>query len=284
MKRTVFINGQFMPATEAQVSIFDRGFLFGDAVYEVIPVYQNQVCFFDRHMRRLTNSLNSTQIAMPDCDFKVIFNELIKQNGGGDLQLYLQITRGCNFERRINLSPDLLPTVVAFTLHTPYPTSAEKKKGIEAKLIEDIRWERCDIKSTSMLGNVMVNDQAVSSGAHTALLFKDAYLTEGSSSNTFIVDENNTVRTPPLDNHCLPGITREIVIELIQQLGWSFKEDKITKNALIRAKEVWITSTTKEIMPVRKINSHQTGDIGSWEFWSKINEYYQHLISEKNDR
>ncbi|WP_133130456.1 aminotransferase class IV [Legionella yabuuchiae] len=281
MEKIVYIAGKFVPSSEAKVSVFDRGFLFGDGIYEVIPVYQGRLCFFDRHMQRLASSLASARITEPQCDWRTIFDQLIDQNGSGNMQIYLQITRGWQENRNHDLSHDLTPTVVAFTLNMPYFTTTQKRQGLNARLVEDIRWKRCDIKATSLLANVLLNDEAVSAGADTALLIRNGYLTEGSSSNVFIVDADGVIRTPPTDGLCLPGITRQLTIELVNSLNWTFQENKINKDDIFAAKEVWITSTTKEIFPVAKINDKTTGDIRKWQYWETINNRYQQLIKNE---
>ncbi|GGI76003.1 aminotransferase class IV [Legionella impletisoli] len=281
MEKVVYIAGQFVPASEAKVSVFDRGFLFGDGVYEVIPVYQGRLCFFEQHIKRLKSSLASARIHEPQCNWRDIFNQLIAQNGSGNMQIYLQVTRGWQENRSHDFPDNLIPTVVAFTLNMPYYTTIEKMRGLSAWLVEDIRWKRCDIKATSMLANVLLNDDAVSNGADTALLIRDGYLTEGSSSNVFIVNMNGEVQTPPINGLCLPGVTRQLTIELVKSLNWPFKETKIDEHALLSAKEVWITSTTKEIYPVATINGKSTGDIRKWNYWKIIHEHYQQRIKNQ---
>lgn len=278
MDRIAYINGNFIAESTATISIFDRGFLFGDSVYEVLPVYDGHPYFVERHIARLERSLTSAKIMMPALDWSFLFKELITLNGGGDLQIYLQISRGNQHVRKHEITAGITPTVVAFTLHTPYPTLAAKQQGLHANLVDDIRWLRCDIKTTAMLANVLLHDEAVSNGADTALLIREGYLTEGSTSNVFIVDARGIVRTPPQNNLSLPGITREITIELIQKLGWPFAEEEISQASLINAQEIWITSTTKEIYPITQINSKKIGAGFAGPYWQQINEQYQQLI------
>ncbi|MDI9818220.1 MULTISPECIES: D-amino acid aminotransferase [unclassified Legionella] len=278
MSGIAYINGTYCKADEAKISIYDRGFLFADAVYEVIPVYKGRPFFVDEHLQRLEKNLTETKITKPDLDWPAIFKELIKQNGGGDLQLYLQITRGNQGVRKHDIPDNIQPTVIAYTLHMPYPTFTAKKQGLKAKVIEDVRWLRCDIKTTSLMANILLNNDAVSKGANTAILSRNGFLTEGSANNVFLVDKNDIIWTPPLDNFCLPGITRQIAIELIRSLGWSLREEKIPAEMLFKAQEVWITSTTKEIYPVTCINDTMIGEGYGGTFWSRINEKYQQLI------
>jgi len=278
MKPIVYINGNYVAAEDAKISVFDRGFLFADSVYEVIPVYHGQVYFAEKHLARLESSLASARIPMPQLDWMTLFQELITRNNAPDLQIYLQITRGNQGMRKHDIPAALEPTVVAFTIHTPYPTLAEQQQGLRIQLVEDIRWLRCDIKTTALLANVLLNDDAVSVGASTALLVRDGFVTEGSTSNVFMVDHQGTVYTPPKNNLCLPGITRQLAIDLISSLNWDLREEKIARESLLQAKEVWITSTTKEIYPVTQINDITIGQGYAGDYWQQLNEKYQQLI------
>ncbi|WP_133127328.1 D-amino acid aminotransferase [Legionella nagasakiensis] len=283
MEPIVYINEEYVTASKAKISVFDRGFLFGDSVYEVIPVYQGKVYFFARHMARLALSLKNIKMTMPSIDWQMIFQELIKRNGSGDMQIYLQITRGNQGKRHHDLPKNPAPTIIAFTLHVPYPTYAEKKVGIHAYLVNDIRWLRCNIKTTSMLANILLNDEAVSAGAQTAILTRDGFVTEGSTSNVFIVDADGTICTPLKNNLCLPGITREIVIELITELNWPLAEKIISEDNLLNAQEVWLTSTTKEIFPITRINNKTIGSGYGGKYWQQLEAKFQQLIKQNHE-
>ncbi|MFC7780624.1 D-amino acid aminotransferase [Legionella taurinensis] len=283
MPGVVYVNGQYCLAHEASISVFDRGFLFGDAVYEVIPVYGSRPFALEKHLLRLESSLAKARIPNPPCDWVALFQELIRQNGGGDLQLYLQITRGNQGVRKHDIPAGLAPSVIAFTLHTPYPVFAEQQKGLQAKLVEDIRWQRCDIKTTSLLGNILVNDDAVSHGYHTALLIRDGFVTEGSASNLFIVDREGQVKTPPLNHSCLPGITREICLDLLRKTDIVFSEEPLPVQTVLNAREVWITSTTKELYPVTRIDETVIGNGVGGPCWRQLHERYQQLTGKAYD-
>ncbi|STX38440.1 D-amino acid aminotransferase [Legionella feeleii] len=283
MTGIVYLNGDYCKTEDAKISVFDRGFLFGDAVYEVIPVYNGHTFFVNSHLQRLESSLTQARIKMPDIDWRSIFHELIKQNGSGDLQVYLQVTRGNQGLRKHDIPEGLNPTVIAFTLHTPYPSFEAKKRGLHAMLVEDIRWSRCNIKTTSLLANILTNDDAVSVGANTAILSREGFLTEGSASNIFLVDTQGTIRTPVLDNLCLPGITRQITIDLIKSLSLPLQEEKIPIESIFNAQEVWITSTTKEIYPVTRINDCIIGKGYGGMYWQQMNEHYQQLIKNTHE-
>lgn len=274
-----FINGEYLNASEAKISIFDRGFLFGDSVYEVLPVYHGQAFFVDRHLKRLLSNLQKIKIALPNIDWKQLIKRLIVENKGGDLQIYIQITRGNQGIRKHDIPASIEPTIIAFTIHNTFPTAAEFAKGLSARLVEDIRWSRCDIKTTSLLANIMLNDEAVREGYQTAILMREGMISEGSTSNVFVVNADGVVKTPPLANNCLPGITREIAIELIHQHDWPFLEAALSVEELVSSTEVWISSTTKEIFPVTKINdiAINNGQIGN--FWRTLNQSYQQLVN-----
>ncbi|KTD75088.1 D-amino acid aminotransferase [Legionella waltersii] len=280
MMKYAFINGNFIEETNASISIFDRGFLFGDAIYEVLPVYNGRPFFLEKHLERLFSNLDKIKIPIPSYPFEEIIDQLIRKNGGDTMQVYLQITRGNQGIRKHDIPDSLEPTVVAFTLHNKFPSLEDKEKGMSAKLIEDFRWSRCDIKTTSLLANIMINHEAVSAGYLTSIMVRDGYITEGSTCNVFIVDSNDLIVTPPLNNLCLPGITRNIVLELIQKSNLKYTEANITIDDLYSAKEVWITSTTKEIFPIVTVNDKpiNKGIIGGT--WRILNNQFQQLLTK----
>lgn len=276
--KTAYVNGEFVNAADAKISVFDRGFLFGDGVYEVLPVHNGRPLFVDRHLKRLHSNLEKTKIQFPNCDWANIIQQLIEKNGSGDLQIYIQITRGNQEARKHDIPFELAPTVVAFTLHLPYASSNEKEPGLRAKLMDDNRWLHCDIKATSLLGNILLNDDAVSAGFDTSILSRNGFITESSTANVFIVTKDGKVKTPPLSKLILPGITREILIELIKELGFEISEEEFDTKALLEAQEVWITSTTKGVYPVTKINDTIIGEGHAGNYWRALNNLYQNLV------
>lgn len=273
-----FVNGEFVDLADAKISIFDRGFLFGDSIYEVMPVYNGKPYFMDRHLARLKSSCDKAKIPFPDTDWEQLAQTLIDLNGKGNLQIYLQITRGNQGVRKHDIPEGLQPSVIAFTLHHAFPTLQEKEKGLHAKLIEDIRWLNCDIKTTSLIANILLNDDAVSAGTNTAILSRNGIITEGSASNVFLVDNQGLIKTPVLNKLCLPGITRQIALELIKELEWDVLETDIKEAELFAASEVWITSTTKEIFPITTINNCTIGTGRAGKYWSAIDQKYRSLI------
>lgn len=277
MTQIVYLNGHYCDAAKATISVFDRGLLFADSIYEITPVYNGRLFSLDKHLQRLESSLRKAKIPNPGLDWSTIFNSLVERNGGGDMQIYLQITRGNSGGRQLEISSEMKPTVIAYTLNVPYPSPADQKNGLQIELVDDIRWLRCDIKSTAMLANVLMNHEATSKGAGTAVLVRDGFLTEGSASNIFLVSKEGNIETPPLNNLCLPGVTRQLAIELINNLSWTLEEKMIPSQAIFNAQEVWITSTTKEIFPVTKVNGITIGSGEPGTYWRQINEQFQQL-------
>ena len=256
----VYLNGQYLPVQDAQVSVLDRGFLFGDGVYEVIPVYGNKVFRFAGHMDRLRNSLSAIDIKNPctDNEWEVLFHELIKRNPAeGDKSLYLQITRGAGTSRDHLYSDNLQPTV--FVMCRPV-TPKIYDKGITAITHEDIRWKYCHIKAITLLPNIMLRQLALKTdGSSEAILIRDGLVTEGAASNVFVV-KGNHVSTPPKDRTILPGVTRDLLVELLLQAGMSCSEAPITEQQLLNADEIWITGSLAGIAPVVKLDGKPIGN------------------------
>lgn len=277
--KQAFINGTFSALADAKISIFDRGFLFGDAVYEVLPVYKGQPFFVEKHLKRLYANLEKVKIARPQWDLATLIPELVERNGGGDLQVYLHITRGNQGLRKHDIPENLSSSLMAFTIHNKYPSLEEKQLGLKARIVDDLRWSRCDIKTTSLLANILLNDEALSDGYQTAILARNNIITEGSAANVFMVDYDGVIKSPPLNNFCLPGITREVVVELIEELKLPYLEMEFSVDELLNAREVWITSTTKEIFPIIQIDSQLINDGKMGEYCFTINNYYKKLVA-----
>lgn len=279
-EQIVYVNGHFLPAKDAKISIFDRGLLFADSIYEVIPVYEGQVFFLEKHLRRLQKSLEKIKMRVPEYNWKKLFQELIMQNGSGNMQIYVQLTRGCEDIRRHDIPEDIEPTIIIFTLNNPFTTTTAITSGLHAICLDDYRWQHCDIKTTALLANVLLNDDAIQQGGQTALLFREGYLTEGSASNIFLVDNSGVLNTPPLSNFCLAGITREVVLELAAAKGWPLCERPLQRSDILNAKELWLTSTTKEIYPITKVDSQTIGSGKPGLFWQKALMEYKRLIKD----
>jgi D-alanine transaminase len=255
----VYLNGQWLPANEARVSAFDRGFIFGDGVYEVIPVYGKRPFRLAQHLDRLKRSCDAIHLTNPckDADWKAIIEKLIDQSDAQDQMVYLQITRGVA-PRDHAFPENTEPTCFAYGKALVFPDTKVQSRGVSAITTQDIRWLRCDIKSIALLANVILRQSAVENGAAEAILLRDESLTEGAASNIFIV-KNECIITPPKSELILPGITRDLVVELAHENNLCMEERAVSVEELATADEVWMTSSTKEILPIVSINNKPVG-------------------------
>lgn len=256
----VYLNGEYLPLSEARVPVLDRGFIFGDGVYEVIPAYSQQLFRIDEHLQRLQNSLGAVRIDNPysEQEWKRVLRKLLEQNPAEDSSIYLQVTRGV--AKRDHAFPaNVSPTV--FAMASPLITTDEKafNQGVAAITLEDTRWQNCNIKAITLLPNILLRQAAIDEGAAEAILVRDGEVTEGAASNVFIVSDG-VIKTPPKGARLLPGITRDLIVELacIQQLP--IEEVNFSKAELLAADEIWISSSTKEIMPVVTLNDQPVGN------------------------
>jgi D-alanine transaminase len=272
---TVYLNGAFMHPEEARISPFDRGFIFGDGVYEVIPVFGGRLFRLQHHLQRLRNSLGAIGLPEPlsAADWEDVFRHLVDENGGGDQSLYLQVTRGVA-PRNHAFPSDTLPTVFAYAQRMTFPPAGLRGAGVSVITAEDIRWQRCDIKSTSLLAAVLLRQQAVAQGCVETFLIRDGYVTEGAASNVFIIREQQVI-TPPKGPFILPGITRDLVLELAQRHGIPCRERAVPQDELADADEVWLTSSTQEIKAVTRINGMSVGDGQPGALHARMYSLYQ---------
>lgn len=270
----VFLNGEYLPVEEARVSVLDRGFTFADAVYEVIPVYGEHIFRLPEHLQRLDNSLREIYIKNPysSSQWKDIFSDVLNKNKiESDRYLYVQVTRGVS-ERDHLHGDDLTATV--FVMCRPIK-ALDLTNGVSVITHEDIRWKYCHIKATSLLANVLLKQRAsLADGSIEAILVKDGYVTEGASSNVFIV-KDHAVLTPEKDGSVLPGITRDLVVELLQHEGISCLERSITLEVLKSADEIWLTSSTMGIAPVIRIDGSDVADGNPGNLWTRLNKLFQ---------
>ncbi|MGD8558795.1 MAG: D-amino-acid transaminase [Gammaproteobacteria bacterium] len=272
---TVYLNGEFLPDNAACVSVLDRGFIFGDGVYEVIPAYQGNLFRLNEHLARLQNSLDAIRIKNPytNDQWQNMLAELVTKNGGGDLSVYLQVTRG-SAQRDHALPANVEPTVFAMANPLQPPKPQDLQNGIKAITTVDDRWLNCHIKAISLLPNVLLRQKAIDAGATEAILLRNGEATEGAASNLFIV-ENNVLITPPNGPCLLPGITRDVILELAQKAHISCKEAPISEQQLREADEIWITSSTKEIMPVTSLDNEPVGNGKPGPLWHQVVELFQ---------
>lgn len=276
-QQTVYLNGQLIPMINAQISTQDRGFLFGDGVYEVIPVYQRQLFEFDAHLHRLHNSLSDTGIPNPfsDSEWRVIIEDLIARHPWEDQFIYLQVTRGIQMTRDHLPADHLTPTVYIYT--NPLKPVAQEiiEHGIKVVTLEDIRWLRCDIKAITLLPNVMLKIAAKQQGADDAILVgRDGLITEGSSSNVFMIKDGVLI-TPPNGHKILPGITRMVIEKLAENHNLPLLETEITVDDLKTADELWLTSSTKEALPITQLDGHPVGTGRPGKIWQLLRQHYQ---------
>jgi D-alanine transaminase len=270
----VYLNGEYMPLGEACVPVLDRGFLFGDGVYEVIPVYAGHPFRLQQHLERLSRSLNETRIPSPHTDeeWMTIFQGLIDTCPDTDAGIYLQVTRGVAV--RDHAFPEYVKPTVFAMINPIKPVPDEiLKTGIKAVVREDIRWERCDIKSIALLGNVLLRQEAVEAGAMETILLRDGVVTEGAASNVFVIKAGEIV-TPAKDELLLGGVTRDLVLELARQHGLPVREAPIREFSLRSADEIWVTSSTKEILPVTSLDGKPVGEGCPGPVWETIRTLY----------
>jgi D-alanine transaminase len=269
----VYLNGAFMPVEEAQVSVLDRGFLFGDGVYEVIPVYAGKPVRLLEHLQRLQQSLDAIQLDVKE-DWPTLIADLIELNGSGNLSVYLQVTRGADAKRDHALPESIFPTI--FMMATPFTPvqDLDAVTGIKAVTVEDNRWLRCFIKSICLQPNVLLKQQAREAGAQDAILVRDGTVTEAAAANVFVV-KDKVVYTAPKNDLILAGITRDLVLELVRDAGLECREEAPSLSLLESADEVWITSSTREIVPVIELDGKPVanGEIGP--VWHHAMQQYQ---------
>ncbi len=271
----VYLNGEFLPQSQAKVSVLDRGFVFADGIYEVIPAYGGRLFRLGEHLQRLQNSLDGVRLANPldDIEWDRILGELIKRNGGGDQSLYLQITRGVA-KRDHGFPPDTPATVFAMSNPLKPVDAALLKSGVKAITLEDIRWRFCNIKSIALLPNVLLRQQALEQGAAEAILIRNGLVTEGSASNVFIV-RKGVIMTPPKSEFLLPGITRDLIVELSQRHGVPCEERDIPEAWLEEADEMWLSSSLKELLPITTLNDKSVGSGSPGPVWAKMFDIFQ---------
>ncbi len=274
-----YLDGTYLPLEEARISPLDRGFLFGDGIYEVVPSYAGSMVGFAPHIARMKSGLAAVGINLDwsETDWADLCNRLITDNGAGNLGIYLHVSRGADTKRFHGFPENIAPTVFAFAFDIAPPPIAEKAlaRSYKVSTARDLRWERCHIKSTALLGNVLHFQQGYEKGHGETILFNSNNdLTEARACNVFIV-KNGTVITPPLDNQLLPGITRDIVLDVLRKDGSIPVEERIvTRDEVTSADEVWITSSSKEIAPVIAVDDVPVGNGEVGDVWLAAQALY----------
>lgn len=267
-----YLNGEFLPLKQITISPLDRGFLFGDGVYEVVPAYGRRPFRLSPHLARLNESLDAIKIRNPrsPAQWEDIVRQLVERQDTDHVLLYLQVTRGVA-PREHGFPADVSPTVFAMT--KPWSRSPEILP-MRAITLADNRWLRCDIKSTALLGNVLLRQEALAAGANECLLIRDGYLTEGAASNVFVV-AGSRVLTPPKSHLLLSGITREFVVELLLSDGLGEVEMRVSRELLRDADEIWITSSSMEVRPVVTLDHRRVGTGAPGPVYERVRELFQ---------
>ena len=255
----IHLNGEFMPIEQAKIPVLDRGFIFGDGVYEVIPSYSRRPFRLAEHLVRLQSSLDAIRLANPhdSATWSALVAKIIAGNPWEDQNVYLQVTRGV--AKRDHAFPKgIEPTVFLMASELVTPSAELMRTGAKAIVLPDFRWLRCDIKSTSLLGNCLLRTLAADEGCAEAILVRDGELTEASASNVFVV-KNGTVLTPPKSHLILPGITYDVVLEILRGNAVPHEVRPVKESELRAADEVWITSSSREVLPITTLDGKPVG-------------------------
>jgi D-alanine transaminase len=276
-----FLNGAFLPLAEARVSPLDRAFLFGDAVYEVVPVYGARPFRLREHLQRLDRSLEG--IRMPpvlthDAWAKLLL-ELVARNGADDASLYLQVTRGAENGRNHAWPPDLQPTIFAYCTELQPLDPAVLERGVAAVTAQEIRWARRDIKSTALLGNVLLKKLAADQSAFETIMLENGELTEGSSTTVHVV-RDGVIYTPPNGRQILPGTTRDVVAELAARSGMDMRSERVSEAQLRAADEIWLAFATRGLLPVTTLDARPVGRGRRGEHFARMHGAFMNYIAE----
>lgn len=262
MITTAYVDGNYLPLAEARVSPMDRGFLFGDGAYEVIPVYSRRAFRLDEHVARLANTLAAMRLANPHSaeEWKAIVLEIVARNPWDDQSVYLQVTRGADTKRNHAFpGPEVKPTVFLMSEPLVTPSAEQLATGIAAVSAADIRWLRCDLKTVSMLANCLLRQHAIDHGCMETVLFRDSFLTEGAASSIFVC-KDDVLLVPPKSHLMLPGITYDVVLELARTHGMKHEVREVLEAEVRSADELWMTSSTKEVLPITALDGRPVGD------------------------
>ncbi len=272
----VYLDGSFGPLAEARVSVMDRGFLFGDGVYEVVPVYSRRAFRLDEHLARLQKSLDGIRLANPHTadEWKAIVGRVIAAADWDDQSCYLQVTRGPMAVRNHAFPTTITPTVFVMSEALVTPPPEQRAQGVAAVSAADFRWLRCDLKATSLLANCLLRQLAIDAGCAETLLFRDGFLSEGSASNIFVV-KNGCLLAPAKNHLMLPGITYDVVLELAAANGLRCEVRDVLEAETRGADELWLTSSTKEVLPIVSLDSRPVGTGTPGPLFAAMYVWYQ---------
>ena len=276
-----YLNGEYLALADARVSPLDRAFLFGDAVYEVIPVYGTRPFRLREHLDPLHRSLSAIRMAAPKTHVQwgEICRELARRNGGGDQYLYLQVTRGAELGRNHAWPAGLAPTIFGFASRLEAPSPALLEDGVAAITSPDTRWARRDIKSTALLANVLLKKLAADAGAFETIMLERGELTEGSSTTVHVISRGE-IHTPPNGHQILPGTTRDVVGELAERVGIVSRSARVTEIELRAASEIWLAFSTRGILPVTRLDGAPVGDGRPGPLFRRMHKAFLDYIRE----
>jgi D-alanine transaminase len=276
-----YLNGSYLPLKDARISPLDRGFLYADGVYEVMPVYGGRPFRFDAHAGRLTRSLGALRMEDPHtpAEWRALLGALIERNGGGDQYVYWQVTRGAQNGRTHAPLPDIPRTVFAFCAPLPPITPETLANGVACITAEDTRWARCDVKSVALLANVLLRQESIDAGAAETILLSDGELTEASASAVHVV-LGREVLTPPNSHRILPGTTRSVVEEMASRAALPWRSAPVTAAQLRDADEIWISAATREVQAVTRLDGRPVGSGQPGPHWRAVYEQLQRYKRE----
>jgi len=276
-----FLNGEFLPLGQARISPLDRGFLYADGVYEVMPVYGGRPFRFEAHCARLTRSLVELRMEDPHTPaaWREIIGALIERNGGGDQYVYWQVTRGAEKGRTHAPLPLVPRTIFAFCAPWPATPAETLQRGLACITAIDTRWSRCDIKSVSLLANVLLRQLAVDAAAAETILLRDGELTDASASAVHVV-LGGELRTPPQSHRLLPGTTRSVIEELAGRADLQHRSARVSEAELRGASEIWLSAATREISPVTLLDGRRVGDGRPGPVWRRMYDEFQRYKAE----
>ena len=283
--RIVYVNGAFVPEAKAKISVFDRGFLFADGVYEVCSILKGALVDNEAHLRRLGRSLDEMRLTAPVAleDIPGIQKELVARNNLDEGIVYLQVSRGAA-DRDFAFPANASPSLVMFTQQKRLLDDPAASKGITVATVDDIRWKRRDIKTVGLIGAVLAKEEAIAKGANDAWMVEDGFVTEGSSNNAFIVSESGAIITRHLGNEILHGITRRAVLSIVEELGLVFEERPFTVEEASKAREAFITSASAFVMPVVSINGAPIGNGAPGPITMDLRKRYIDIALESCER
>jgi D-alanine transaminase len=271
----VYLNGEYLPLAEAKISVLDRGFIYGDGVYELVPVYGREPFRMPQHLARLQRSLDGIRLANPHppAEWEAIIRKLVSLQPYDDQGVYFQVTRGV--AKRDHAFPQGVPPTI-FMMSNPLPTPSREQveRGVAVVTAEDNRWQRCDLKTISLVGNVLMRQLAADAGALETIMFRNGYLTEASASNVLCVI-GGTIVAPPKDNLILPGITYDAALEFARDAGLPMEVRPVPRAEALGADELWLSSSTKEVLAITTVDGRPVGDGKPGPVFRKVWQIYQ---------